>query len=76
MCVHLISRKPRGGWSQTDRGSARRALGTEDDDVNITEDVRKYAAEQEISEADALQVGMEQRPRIFAETGSKQYSKT
>jgi phosphomethylpyrimidine synthase len=43
--------------------------------VNITEDVRKYAAEQELSEDDALKAGMEQQSREFAEAGSEIYSK-
>lgn len=44
--------------------------------VKITEDVRKYAAEQKLSEDDALKAGMEQKSREFAEAGSEIYSKT
>jgi hypothetical protein len=43
--------------------------------VKITEDVRKYAAEQKLAEGDALKVGMEQKAREFAEAGSELYSK-
>ena len=43
--------------------------------VNITEDVRKFAAEQKLSEDDALRAGMEQKAREFSESGSEIYSK-
>jgi phosphomethylpyrimidine synthase len=43
--------------------------------MKITEDVRKYAAEQGISEQDALQKGMEGKSREFAERGRELYSK-
>ncbi len=43
--------------------------------MKITEDVRKYAAEQEISESEALQAGMEQKAEEFAEKGSELYAK-
>lgn len=43
--------------------------------MKITEDVRKYAAEQELSENEALQVGMDEKSREFSEAGSKIYSK-
>ena len=43
--------------------------------VKITEDVRKYAAEQKLSEADAVQAGMEQKAKEFAEAGAEIYSK-
>jgi hypothetical protein len=43
--------------------------------VNITEDVRKYAAEQKLSEEQALQAGMEQKAKEFVETGAEIYSK-
>ena len=44
--------------------------------MRITEDVRKYAAEQKLSEEDALRAGMEQKAREFAESGAEIYSKT
>jgi phosphomethylpyrimidine synthase len=44
--------------------------------MKITEDVRKYAAEQEISEAEALQIGLEQKATEFTESGAEIYAKT
>ena len=44
--------------------------------MKITEDVRKFAAEQKLSEAEALKAGMEQKAREFAEAGAEIYSKT
>ena len=43
--------------------------------MRITGDVRKYAAEQELSEEQVLQAGMEQKAREFVETGAEIYSK-
>lgn len=43
--------------------------------VKITEDVRKFAAEQKLSESEALKVGMEQKAREFSEAGAEIYSK-
>jgi phosphomethylpyrimidine synthase len=43
--------------------------------MKITEDVRKYAAEQELSEGDALKAGLEQKSREFTEAGAEIYSK-
>ena len=43
--------------------------------MKITEDVRKYAAEQGMSENEALQSGMEQKSREFSEAGAEIYSK-
>jgi len=44
--------------------------------VNITEDVRKFAAEQKISEEEALQVGLEQKATEFNEAGAEIYART
>ncbi|MCW5555237.1 MAG: phosphomethylpyrimidine synthase ThiC [Verrucomicrobiae bacterium] len=44
--------------------------------MKITEDVRKYAAEQGIAAEDALQKGMEEKSREFQEKGSEIYAKT
>ena len=44
--------------------------------MKITEDVRKFAAEQRLSEDQALQAGMEQKAREFVENGSEVYAKT
>jgi len=43
--------------------------------MKITEDVRKYAAAQELSEDEALRAGMEQKSREFAATGAELHSK-
>jgi len=43
--------------------------------MKITEDVRKYPAEQGIAEAEALKKGMEEKSREFAEKGNEIYAK-
>jgi phosphomethylpyrimidine synthase len=43
--------------------------------MKITEDVRKYAAEQAISEEEALQRGMEEKSKEFVESGAEVYAK-
>jgi len=43
--------------------------------VKITEDVRKFAAEQQISEQEALQFGLEQKAKEFVYKGSEVYVK-
>ena len=43
--------------------------------MKITEDVRKYAAEQGIAEEEALKRGMEEKSREFTEKGSELYAK-
>jgi phosphomethylpyrimidine synthase len=43
--------------------------------MKITEDVRKYAAEQGLAEEAALKAGMEQKSKEFAEAGAEIYSK-
>jgi phosphomethylpyrimidine synthase len=43
--------------------------------MRITEDVRKYAAEHQLSEDEALRAGMEQKAREFTEAGAEVYSK-
>jgi phosphomethylpyrimidine synthase len=43
--------------------------------MRITEDVRRYAQEQELSDEDALKTGMEQKAREFKEAGAEIYSK-
>ena len=42
--------------------------------MKITEDVRKYAAEQGLSEEDALKAGMVEKSREFTESGSEIYA--
>ena len=41
--------------------------------MKITEDVRKYAAQQAISEEEALQRGMEEKSKEFVESGAEVY---
>ena len=43
--------------------------------MKITEDVRKFAAEQRISEEEALQTGLEQKAKEFVEKGADIYAK-
>jgi phosphomethylpyrimidine synthase len=43
--------------------------------MKITEDVRKYAAEQGLAEQEALKKGMEEKAREFVEKGAEVYSK-
>jgi len=43
--------------------------------VRITEDVRKFAAEQKVSEDQALQAGLEQKAKEFVEKGAEVYAK-
>ena len=43
--------------------------------MKITEDVRKYAAEQGIAEEEALKKGMEEKSHEFMEKGSELYAK-
>src|SRR3989475_585942 len=43
--------------------------------MKITEDVRKYAAEQGVSEEEALKKGLEEKSREFTEKGSELYVK-
>jgi phosphomethylpyrimidine synthase len=43
--------------------------------MKITEDVRKFAAEQKLSEAEVLKAGMEQKSKEFTKAGAEIYSK-
>jgi phosphomethylpyrimidine synthase len=43
--------------------------------MKITEDVRKYAAEQGVSEDEALKRGMEEKSKEFVKQGAEVYSK-
>jgi hypothetical protein len=68
----------RGRWerpSQSHRRWARRAPSMGIDGVNISEDVRKYAAAQNLSEEEALKKGMEEKSKEFAEKGAELYTK-
>jgi len=41
---------------------------------HITEDVRKYPAEQAISEDEALRAGMEEKSKEFVQSGAEVYT--
>ena len=43
--------------------------------MKITEDVRKYAAEQNLAESEALASGLQAKAKEFAETGAEVYAK-
>ena len=43
--------------------------------MKITEDVRKFAAQQKISEEEVLRVGLEQKAKDFKEAGTEVYAK-
>jgi phosphomethylpyrimidine synthase len=43
--------------------------------MKITEDIRRYAAEQGLSEDEALRAGLEEKSREFAEAGSQLYAR-
>ncbi len=43
--------------------------------MKITEDVRKYAAEQGIAEKEAWKRGIEEKSREFTDKGSELYAK-
>jgi phosphomethylpyrimidine synthase len=42
--------------------------------MKITEDVRIYAAEQNVSDADALELGMAERSKAFRRSGGEIYA--
>jgi phosphomethylpyrimidine synthase len=44
--------------------------------MKITKDVRKFAAQQKISEEPALEVGLRARAKEFVEKGAEIYAKT
>jgi phosphomethylpyrimidine synthase len=44
--------------------------------MRITEDARKFAAEQKVSEERALHVGLRQKAKEFVKKGSEVYVKT
>jgi len=44
--------------------------------MKITENIRKFAGEQKISEEQALQVGLEEKAKEFVEQGADVYAKT
>ena len=71
-----MSRDTQAGVSrQTTRSVARRAMLWGRSIVHITEDVRKYAAEQGVAEEEALAKGMEEKSKEFVEKGAEVYAK-
>ena len=54
---------------------SRRSVGEGGCSMRITEHVRKFAAEQKLSEKEALRAGMEQKAREFTEADAEIYSK-
>jgi phosphomethylpyrimidine synthase len=51
----------------------RRSVGEAGCSLKISEDVRQYAAEQAISEEEAIRQGMEEKSREFVEAGAEVY---
>lgn len=51
------------------------SLGESGCSIKIAEEVRKYAAEQAISEEEALAKGMEEKSKEFVEKGAEVYAK-
>jgi phosphomethylpyrimidine synthase len=43
--------------------------------MKITEDVRKFAAEQGLTESEALESGMQEKRKEFLESGAEVYAK-
>jgi phosphomethylpyrimidine synthase len=62
--------------SETQTGTAHRGTLAQSHfcSIKITEDVRKYAAEQAISEEEALAKGMEEKSKEFVESGAEVYT--
>jgi phosphomethylpyrimidine synthase len=44
--------------------------------MRITEDVRKYAAERGLTDAEAIESGMQEKTKEFPEKGAEIYAKT
>ena len=44
--------------------------------MKITEDVRKYAAEQSLTEEDAIKRGLQEKAAEFVEKGAEVYAKS
>ena len=67
----------RGRWerpSQSHLRWARRAPTMGIGGVNISQDVRQYAAAQNLSEEEALKKGREEKSREFKESGAEVYT--
>lgn len=73
MLLHAPSRGI-GGETASQKAARRVNLPSGGRFSNITEAVRKYAAEQAISEKEALQRGMEEKSKEFVEKDSEVYA--
>ena len=54
---------------------SRRSSGEGGCSMKITEDVRKYTAEQGITDNEALEVGLKEKAKEFVEKGAEVYAK-
>ena len=54
---------------------ARRSFSVGGCSMKITEDVRRFAAEQEIAETDALEVGLKEKADEFTARGAELYTR-
>ena len=73
--ICLDEPRPLGTAETNDRRSARRVITPGGVGIHITEDVRKYAAEQAIAGEEALKKGMEAKSREFVDKGAELYAK-
>ena len=74
MCVSMNMRLSGSARVDDIKGHPQGEIRGQTKLVNITEDVGKFAAEQKISEEQALQVGLEQKAKEFAEKGAEVYT--
>jgi hypothetical protein len=58
------------------RGHPQAEIRGETKLVKITEDVRRYAAEHGLTNAEAIESGLEEKRKEFVEKGSEIYAKT
>ena len=56
------------------RWESREAEMSASERVNITEDVRKYAAEHGLTDVEAVESGMQEKANEFADKGAEVYS--
>ena len=73
--ICLDEPRPLGTAETNDCRSAHRVTTSGGVGIHITDDVRKYAAEQGIAEEEALKKGMEEKSREFTEQGNELYAK-
>ncbi|HEY8833948.1 MAG TPA: hypothetical protein VIM09_00070 [Chthoniobacterales bacterium] len=72
---HEHERAKGRGWVDNQQDCPEGELRGQATLVKITEDVRKYAAEQGLAESEALEAGMEQKSKEFTAAGSEVYGK-